>query len=647
MNVINIVMRSRRTAILVVFIVLVLNEFRYTFLIHNRLQSFDLDDSFRQIQIQNQEKQKKQEQEVPLSSSSSRDDGEEPSIVNEIIHRAFFGLGHRLHRSASAYHLARDLNLSSKSRLHDAVTDRSFITHLRFHWESCLDTNGSKEENEEYNVFRYLFGEDVWKINHYDDGPGNNINSSRNNGSNNTNYRPGKRNMIIIRNDIPGYISGQVLKNLQIPIHKTPNNLRKLNEYNIILDKLMNSDVEFYRRLVSNYRFRSELRDFQHRHKWNERSLVLGLHLRAGNGEKAHFVESGRAASLMLYENGTSHDDDDDDEVVLTSRLVKLIKMVINRFSKRRVQYQNQYQESNNNLPPLLFIATDTAHLIPLVKQSISTLYAMSKNNKEIYNHTFINNTDSRNTNPAYHHGMLLRPEIITWPQYRLPKYSGVGFDALQGKGDSCLEGWKGSISDILLLSEVDVLLAAKRSTFTQSLPMTLGFGRNQNQNNENNWHDNENLDGTIHNNSKQFSFCEVSESDATRVTCATDVRSWLFRGEDNVEDGRNRTSNTSIWTSSIPTTSKLKNQQNNMEVAHKVTVLLPEIAKPDEFEQTRAFLRRENSNNDLSQSMLNAGNTREHIFRYGQTKIYKKYRDVHTPTSVSNSSWNIVCNNM
>ena len=34
-------------------------------------------------------------------------------VVNEIIHRAFFGLGHRLHRSAAAYHLAQSLSLSS------------------------------------------------------------------------------------------------------------------------------------------------------------------------------------------------------------------------------------------------------------------------------------------------------------------------------------------------------------------------------------------------------------------------------------------------------------------------------------------------------------------------------------------------------
>jgi len=93
------------------------------------------------------------------------------TVVNEIIHRAFFGLGHRLHRSAASYHLTQSLSSprtlqSAAGGTDPASVDQSqeqpTITHLRFHWESCLANDGrgnatvfdGKDEEKEYNVFR-------------------------------------------------------------------------------------------------------------------------------------------------------------------------------------------------------------------------------------------------------------------------------------------------------------------------------------------------------------------------------------------------------------------------------------------------------------------------------------------------------------
>jgi len=666
------------TAIIVIAVaVLVINECRYAYLVHDRQKNnlqphqhideteyhfHEYKNEQRRGHIKGHEGSKQQEQEQS-----------QLIVVNEIIHRAFFGLGHRLHRSAAVYHLARSLSSSSQEH------EQPIITHLRFHWESCLTIDSSNtsrpsaindigEENKEYNVFRYLFGEDLWELNHHHD-----ISSMLYNKNDNvTNYRPERRrNMIVIRNDIPGYISGQMYKDLKLPINiqlnkvvssqedngtkqmvalKSATNNR--HDYNSILDKLMNSDVDFYHRLVNNYRFRSELRDFQFRHKWKERPLVVGLHLRAGNGESSHFVESGRAA---------------DDESVLIYRLVQLINLIViretNRLQEHNLirrnleQHQQEQQDKNkqyDNIPPLLFIATDTAHLLPLIEKA--TVVAEAEN--EDYGRISANAMYFRPNITTKHQETSLRPEIITWPQHRLPRNAGVGFDALKGKGDSCLNGWKAAISDALLLSEVDVLIAAKRSTFTQSLPMTLGFDRNWNDKKNSDKDKDKDDDKTKEKvtNRKQFSFCEVSELDATRVTCFTDARTWLFRGEDNIYghtngdmNGDYSTADASIWTVAIPTTTNATEIQKKHQVAHKVTVLLPDIVPPEQFEQARDFLRRGSSNDVPSLSMANTG-TRESIFRYGRSKIYKKYRDIHNDNrasllSKSNSSWNFMYN--
>jgi hypothetical protein len=615
--------------IIAVSVFLVVNQWRYAFIVHNR---------------QNNRQPNQQTDETDYHFHQHQHQERPTVVVNEIIHRAFFGLGHRLHRSAAAYHLAQSLSLSSEEEEEEKQEqDQTIITHLRFHWESCLavdngnDNNnnttskasGTKEEIKEYNVFRYLFGEDLWTLNH-DDSIASSLFYK------NSKSRVDRRNMIIIRNDIPGYIAGQLYKDLKIPINRNSNKVTvessQVNRtkqttdpsigYNVILNKLMNIDVDFYRRLVNNYRFRSELHEFKFQHKWNERSLVVGLHLRAGNGEGAHFKESGRAASMKL-----------NDESLLVSRLVQLINLIIIR-ETNRLQNQNR---QNNTLPPLLFIATDTAYFLPLIEKAIT--------NEEI----------------------SLRPEIITWPQYRLPRNAGVGFDALKGKGDSCLDGWKSAVNDALLLSEVDILIAAKRSTFTQSLPLTLGFDRNWNDKNSSNKdddHDHEFKENITRINTRQFSFCEVSEPDATSVTCLTDARTWLFRGEDNTNghadsfqyDGYRTTEDARIWTVVIPTNTtatenQKQQQQQHQEVAHKVTVLLPDIAPPKEFEQARDFLRLVNSDDDSSLSMSNNTEIRERIFHYGRSKIYRKYRNIHkengaSPSSNSNNSnWNLVYN--
>jgi predicted metallo-beta-lactamase superfamily hydrolase len=69
----------------------------------------------------------------------------------------------------------------------------------------------------------------------------------------------------------------------------------------------------------------------------------------------------------------------------------------------------------------------------------------------------------------------------------------------------------------------------------------------------------------------------------------------------------------------------------------------LPDVDSPIEFEQAREFLRRENTHE--SESTASGTETYESIFRYGRSKINKKYRNVHKVVSKTNGSWNLIYN--
>mmetsp|Transcript_14056 Transcript_14056/g.39362 ORF Transcript_14056/g.39362 Transcript_14056/m.39362 type:complete len:477 (-) Transcript_14056:43-1473(-) len=475
--------------------------------------------------------------------------------------------------------------------------------------------------------------------------------------------------MIVVRNDVPGYIAGQVYKDLKLPVKMNPTNSssqsigrkqssstttdssNQIYEYEHILGKVMNSDVHFYRRLVKNYRFQSEIEDFQSQHKWSRRPLVIGLHLRVGNGEDAHFVESGRATA-------NNHD-----ETVMISRLSQLIREVATHEIERRReqnkdrQWQRQRHHDESNLSPLLFVATDTAHLIPLVEEAVKL--AVYDGGRSRFASNESQSLETHHTNGA----LLSVPlEIVTWPQYRLPRNSGVGFDTLQGKGDRCLEGWKSAMSDALMLSKVDVLIAAKRSTFTQSLPLTLGFDRNRENDEINESGDAEMTPNGATSAKRPFSFCEVSESDTARISCFANMREWLFRGEDdqNVmfgahegkdEHAKSPKVNPGVWTfviDEVASQVSSSREQRNQQVEHKLTVPLPDVVPPDEFEEARAFLRRQSAY-DPKASATN-GQTQEAVFRYGLSKINKKYRNANKEgqamqSPASKGRWNIVFN--
>jgi hypothetical protein len=127
----------------------------------------------------------------------------------------------------------------------------------------------------------------------------------------------------------------------------------------------MDCDVTFFRYLCDNFRGREAVREFQQDKGWHNHT-VIGLHIRAGNGEQDHFTDAARSI---------------DNTTVYVQQVVQLLERFV-------------AEQSATLAPPLLFLATDQADLIPII-QDLTRQFGV---------------------------------ETITFPQTRLGKDEGVSY---------------------------------------------------------------------------------------------------------------------------------------------------------------------------------------------------------------------------
>lgn len=173
------------------------------------------------------------------------------------------------------------------------------------------------------------------------------------------------------------------------------------------------SDIELYSNLRDK-RFRDRDKVDAFRQNYFTGHTVIGLHVRAGNGEK-HFEMKNRAIQ------------DIDQWCLSMSRLL--------------ISVSKTFKETE---PPLLFIASDTAKII-------SKLQTLLEGKMEV--------VDFEQSRLDHGQGVLF----------------GATGD-VHSIGDECKNGWLSSFTDMMLLSHADVLVAGRPSSFTQSLPMTLAL---------------------------------------------------------------------------------------------------------------------------------------------------------------------------
>ena len=211
-----------------------------------------------------------------------------------------------------------------------------------------------------------------------------------------------------ISNEVPGY---------------KPYATRQLRESGLARS-LLESNMEFYRtlrnRFVANHYnlFRSFVTSGGGR-KYVDRSsfIVVGLHIRTGNGEVGEFVEKKRVIeNLNLWTRHT-------------------VPIVVRYVKEERLKASKGERDEKK---PLIFIATDT----PSIIKSIRQLFA--KNNIEVISNS--HNIDE-----------------MVGPSYLI-------------KDRRCLKAWKLQMIDMVLLSLSDVIVAGRYSSFTQTMPLSLLF---------------------------------------------------------------------------------------------------------------------------------------------------------------------------
>jgi hypothetical protein len=291
--------------------------------------------------------------------------------LSSVDYFACCGLGHRLIRMSLAAYVAKQRNFS-----------------LRSFWGWC-------GEEQPIEVFSYLFRPyPAREVAHV---------SSRN-------------LMLPFYNEVPGF------SNL---VRKTTING---TECACRADKIQ-SDLELYTSLRDRFRGKSHVNAFVEQFSSH---TVLGIHVRAGNGETGDFVRKGRTI---------------DNPQEWVRHVCQLL-----------VEFVSQHAPLPK--PPILYIATDTPSMVTLFRAELE---------------------------PA-------NIPVLDLPQQgRREEGQGVLFgesDKVHNKGDnlddpkddysSCLKGWMDTLTDMFLLSHADVVIAGKPSSFSQTLPMSLAFGNVQ-----------------------------------------------------------------------------------------------------------------------------------------------------------------------
>mmetsp|Transcript_7906 Transcript_7906/g.12094 ORF Transcript_7906/g.12094 Transcript_7906/m.12094 type:complete len:443 (-) Transcript_7906:369-1697(-) len=177
------------------------------------------------------------------------------------------------------------------------------------------------------------------------------------------------------------------------------------------------SDVEYFQSLADRFRMRHKVDDFVRDNRFHEHT-VLGMHIRAGNNETGDFTKKNRGIRDPLQ--------------------------WVNDVVSQLLNFTKQQQLPK---PPLLYVATDTPSMVTMFNESLTNVIP-----------------------------------VIQYEQKRTPEGSGVLFGGKpKDSGSDCLSGWEDAVIDIMLLGRSDIAIAARPSSFIQTLPLTLALSRKEN----------------------------------------------------------------------------------------------------------------------------------------------------------------------
>lgn len=296
-------------------------------------------------------------------------------MMNKVTHTSQFGIGHRLNKMTSAFHMAQMIGTPSFQPI----------------WKDCPD-----EAN--HTLFEFLFGNESLVV-----PPPLKLNGE-------PWEQQWHNNTVNVLNDCHLYGAA---RSQQEYFANLSSSLFTTDATQSIYWSKIESDRLFFWQLDHRFRGNQRIDDFWQEHQLEKHTLI-GVHLRLGNGEGAHFVEAGR---------GTGN------ETAFIENTVSLLE--------KMVQAQ---PEVYTQKPPIIFLATDSAYAIDMVSRATKI-------------------------------------PVITMPQTRLAKGEGVTVFAKHETG-KCTQSWENMLLDMLVLGRSKVLVAPLRSSFTQTLPASMVLNR-------------------------------------------------------------------------------------------------------------------------------------------------------------------------
>jgi hypothetical protein len=357
--------------------------------------------------------------------------------LSSVEYFACCGTGHRMSKMVDAHYIAHRKNLG-----------------LRITWGWCAagNSNNHNDHNNSTEVFYYFFGPQP-------------LHELRNVTS--------KALALKINNESPCFVKfGR-----RGPGGNTTNNNN--NETTPTDDcpcptDYMKESGTFYKGLRRRFRARGEIDLFRRQHSFANHT-VIGLHVRAGNGEEGEFIRKNRG-------------------IHNTSAWVQsMSKMLVQLSSQDDSSSRTSSRKNSPQSPPLLFIATDTASIVKEFRRELVGIMP-----------------------------------VVDWEQERAAEGTGVVFGVFGSKVRSgCLSNWKNSLMDMMLLSHADVVVAGRPSSFTQSLPMGIVLARGNNNHDDD---DNDIDDDASFRRKIRHSYCEVNSA-GTEYQCFEDFHDWCCRG--------------------------------------------------------------------------------------------------------------------
>lgn len=260
------------------------------------------------------------------------------------------------------------------------------------------------------------------------------------------------------------------------------NNVNTCYNNSNIYEKKIQHDIDFYDVIRHRFLYKNKVNTFRKIYfNDNDNDLIIGLHLLQQNQQQ------------------------DNDKWM--QKIIDLIRQVI----IKRFNDENEW----NIIPMTLFIVSDTSDMIIKIQKYVKNLRSMSSI-KVISYHTddpsilplSTSTTTKKDNNDKlqYYYGEL---------QQQNDQYDDI---------DQCLLQYEVSFIDMMLLSYVDVLIAANPSALTQTLPMQLVLATNGNQQQIQKQPD----DNDDNNNRNMF--CEININ-ADNIQCYTNYIQWYCEG--------------------------------------------------------------------------------------------------------------------